>query len=364
MGGGEDISTHSSGDHDQSISVHMTEHNRSDKLSKDGPFLVVRRQPWLMYGVFLFCLGTLMYVFGVLLVIPRLLLGLDEALRPLAEWLVWYSGVPMVLGLALAGLDLLLLFEGKRPHRKYREDLMSDARVTVVLTAYNDEDSIGDAVADFQNHPRVSKVIVVSNNSTDNTHELAESAGAITVNEPQQGYGRCVHRCYREALAHNGADLIVLCEGDRTFRAADIDKLIAYSPHADIVNGTRIVEVLRERDTQLTTFMFYGNLFVAKLLEAKHLGRSTLTDVGTTYKLIRREALERLLPVLDPSVNLEFNAHFMDVALKEGMTLIECPITFHPRVGESKGGNTDNKRALSVGLNMIRGLTFGWRGEA
>ena len=48
------------------------------------------------------------------------------------------------------------------------------------------------------------------------------------------------------------------------------------------------------RATQLSTFIYYGNLFVGKLLEAKHLGRSTITDVGTTYKLCRREALAHL----------------------------------------------------------------------
>lgn len=340
-----------------------TEENRDD-LERTGLgaiYKAVSAKPWLMYGIYLFLIGTVMYLAGVVLGAPRLLLGLDAMLRPVAAWLVWYSGVPMFLGLAFALMDLLIFFEGKRSHRLYREDSMRDAKVSVVLTAYNDEDSIGDAVTDFINHPRVANVIVVSNNSTDRTIEFAEAAGASVFNEPEAGYGRCVYRCYEEALRSGASDLIVLCEGDRTFRAADIDKLISYSPHADIVNGTRIVEALRERKTQLTTFMFYGNLFVAKLLEAKHLGKGTLTDVGTTYKLIRRDALERLMPFLNPAVNLEFNAHFIDIALEKGMTFIECPITFHPRVGVSKGGNTDNMRALKVGLNMIRGVTFGWR---
>src|SRR5262249_28365195 len=135
-------------------------------------------------------------------------------------------------------------------------------------------------------------------------------------------------------------------------------------PHADIINGTRTVEALRESRTQLTTFMFYGNLFVAKLLEAKHLARSTLTDVGSTYKLCRRQALITLLPTLNPAINLEFNAHFMDSALAKGLVIVECPITFHPRVGLGKGGNMNNFRALRVGLGMIRGLTFGWKRTA
>lgn len=320
----------------------------------------IAAQHWLMYGVFLISFGAAMYLAGVALSVPRYLLGLDEMLRPIAEWLVWFSGAPMFLGLAFALADILVFFESKRAPRFYRDDPIDDAKVTVALTAYNDEDSIGDAVKDFLAHPRVSRVIVVSNNSSDQTFDYAQAAGAITFNEIQPGYGRCVYRCYQEALANGDDDLIVLCEGDRTFRSADIDKLVSFSPHADIVNGTRIVELLRARNTQLTTFMFYGNLFVAKLLEAKHLGRSTLTDVGSTYKLIRRDALERLLPVLDPAVNLEFNAHFMDTALGNDFSLIECPITFHRRVGVSKGGNTDNMRATRVGFGMMRGVAFGW----
>jgi hypothetical protein len=48
---------------------------------------------------------------------------------------------------------------------------------------------------------------------------------------------------------------------------------LAYINHADIVNGTRIVEQLREYSTQLSPFMYYGNFFVGKMLELKHLGR-------------------------------------------------------------------------------------------
>ncbi|WP_428407737.1 glycosyltransferase family 2 protein [Hyphococcus sp.] len=321
----------------------------------------VAHLPWLMYGVYLFIAATVMYLVGVLLVFPRYLFGLNETLLPVSEFLVWYSGVPMVLGLAFAAADFFLFFESKRPVRRYREESMRDVKVTVALTAYNDEDSIAAAVENFLSHERVEQVIVVSNNSTDKTFERAEAAGAIVVNEERQGYGRCVYRCYIEAMKRSTSDLIVLCEGDRTFRAADIDKLVTFAPHTDIVNGTRTVETLREQKTQLTTFMFYGNLFVAKLMEAKHLGRATLTDVGSTYKLVRRRALARLLPHLNPEVNLEFNAYFMDKALEAGLTLIECPVTFHPRVGVSKGGNTDNIRALQVGLRMIRGITFGWK---
>ncbi|WP_332773028.1 glycosyltransferase [Phenylobacterium sp.] len=317
--------------------------------------------PFLLYGVLFFCLGIASFLLGVLLVFPRYLLDLHELLDPVAEWLVWYSGVPIVLGLTLAGFDLLFLLGTKKPNVPVRYEPVANPKVTVALTAYDDEESIGPAVKDFLAHPRVARVIVVSNNSADRTFERAEAAGAITFNEAAPGYGRCVYRCLSEAVKFTDSDVIVLCEGDLTFRAFDIDKLAAYVAHADIVNGTRTVEPLRQYITQLSTFMFYGNIFVGKLLEAKYLGRGTITDAGTTYKLCRREALERLLPHLNPAVNLEFNAHFLDTALRKGLVLIECPITFHARVGVSKGGNINDLRGFIVGCRMIVGIVFGWR---
>lgn len=322
------------------------------------------RLPLLLYGILLFSVGIACYLFGVVLVLPRYLLGLDDLLRPISEWLVWYSGMPIMLSFALVLVDLLLLLPHKRRPAGLRFQPVPGTRVTVVLTAYNDELSIADAVHDFRAHDRVERVVVVSNNSRDATMARAAEAGAVVHDETAQGYGHCVYRCLSEAVRFCDTPVIILCEGDCTFRAYDIDKLLAYLPHADVVNGTRTVEPLRAPVTQLSTFMYYGNLFVGKLLEAKHLGRGTITDVGTTYKACRRDALASLLASLNPDVNLEFNAHFIDTALERGLVVVECPITFHPRVGVSKGGNTDNGRALMVGLRMIRGVAFGWPRKA
>jgi hypothetical protein len=321
-----------------------------------------QRMRFFYWGILLLCCGFGLYSLSILLSIFRLLSLQRELFVTTIQKLLWISGVPTTLGILLVALDLGLLLPVKRRTCKRNvPQYTAGSPVTVALTAYNDAESIFDAVRDFTSHPLVRRVIVVSNNSTDQTVERAKAAGAIVYNEPTQGYGACVYRCFQEALACEDTDLIVLCEGDLTFRAGDLDKLLAYAGHAEIVNGTRIVEQLREYRTQLSTFMWYGNFFVGKLLEAKHLGRGTFTDVGTTYKLIHRTSLAALMAYLDPKVNLEFNAHFLDRALEKGFVVVECPITFHSRVGESKGGNVNNLRALKVGLRMILGLSFGWR---
>lgn len=316
--------------------------------------------PAFLYGLLTAGTGLLVYLSGVAIGFFRLFLDPHGHWLPVAERIIWYSGIPVVAGLILILFDLFVLLPKKRVRSEIRWDPAANTDLTVVLTAYNDERSIGSAVEDFRSHPKVRRVIVVDNNSGDRTAEVARQAGALVVSEPRQGYGHCVWRALREGSRFTDTGLTLLCEGDMTFRSYDIEKFLAYLPHADIVNGTRICEQLRAHRTQLTTFMYYGNFFAGKLLEVKHIGRGTFTDVGTTYKLCRNDALDRLLPLLNPSINLEFNAHFLDTGLGNGIGIVECPVTFHDRIGISKGGNASNWMALKVGGRMIAGIVMGW----
>jgi hypothetical protein len=86
-------------------------------------------------------------LFDVALVVPRYLRDLNTKLAPISEWIVWYSGVPVTLGVGLALLAPLL--SHKRPGEPVRFDPLVDREVTVALTAYNDEASLGDAVRDL-----------------------------------------------------------------------------------------------------------------------------------------------------------------------------------------------------------------------
>jgi len=280
--------------------------------------------------------------------------------RNVSSWLVWSSGAPMLLGLALIVIDVRFIANKRRRGHEVHDDPLPP-EVTVVLTAYNDELSIGQAVDDFAAHPLAKRVVVIDNNSSDRTAEVAREHGAIVHTEMAPGYGQCVNRALREGSAYNDTQVVALCEGDMTFRARDLAKLSPYVAHSHVVNGTRIVEQLRAQGTQLTSFMFYGNFIGAKLLEFKHLGRGTISDVGTTFKLCRSDYLRDHMDNFDPQVNLEFNAHFLDLVLHSGATLVEVPITFYPRVGDSKGGNVSNRRASKVGLRMLFGILLGWK---
>ncbi|MBT8264239.1 MAG: glycosyltransferase, partial [Muriicola sp.] len=59
--------------------------------------------------------------------------------------------------------------------------------ISVIIPAFNEADSIAKVIADIPEV--VSEIIVVDNNSTDNTSIAATAAGATVLFEPQKGYG-------------------------------------------------------------------------------------------------------------------------------------------------------------------------------
>ena len=310
-------------------------------------------------GMYSILIGILVLLVSLTLIIWKIELLLSSTLGLVV---VSTLGFNLFLFLAIV-FDINLLSTRRNPNRIVMDEKTGNKLITVALTAYNDELSIFDSVLDFLAHPNVKRVIVVDNNSTDKTASFAESAGALVICEEKQGYGHCVYRALFEASKYIDTELVILCEGDLTFRARDIDKFLAYEAHGDIINGTRISEQLRMPDTQLTNFIYFGNFFVGKLLEVKHLGKGTITDVGTTYKLCKSKYLRENLLCYNSSINHEFNAHFLDKSLEIGARIVEVPITFYKRVGQSKGGNRSNSAAIKVGLKMIKGIALGWPTE-
>lgn len=232
-----------------------------------------------------------------------------------------------------------------------------DWKVCVALTAYNDAQSISDAAREFLSQNNVVEVIAVDNNSLDETAVRAVNVGARVVHEEKQGYGFACIRGLREALSCESADAVVLAEGDMTFDGRDIWKLLAYLDDVDMVVGSRTHMVLVDSDSQMDWFYLWGNLFLAKVLEfrffnLKFLSRVRFTDVGCTMRAIRKEALAKIIDELEVGGH-HFSPHMTLVALKNGLRVLEVPVTFRKRVGVSKGAGGNRGLAMKVGLRML-----------
>jgi glycosyltransferase involved in cell wall biosynthesis len=228
--------------------------------------------------------------------------------------------------------------------------------VSVVFPAYNEAANIARAVAEFRAVPAVDEVVVVDNNSRDATAELARAAGARVVGERRQGYGHALRRGLREA----DGDYVVLSEPDGTFVAEDVVKLLAYAAEFDLVMGTRTTRELIWDRANMGWFLRVGNVAVAKLLQLL-FGGPSLSDCGCTMRLIRREALRRIAPDLRVGGS-HFLPEMVVLALLGGLRVIEIPVNYRARVGDSKITGS-RLTAVKVGSRMIA-LILGYRLES
>ena len=218
--------------------------------------------------------------------------------------------------------------------------------ITVVLPAYNEESFIRAAVEQFFATGVVDEVIVVDNNSRDRTAAEAALTRARVVRETNQGYGHALRRGLREA----SGDLVIMAEPDGTFVAHDVHKLLAYAGDFDMVCGTRTTRELIWEQANMGRFLRWGNWMVAKLIQVLYDGPS-LTDCGCTMRLTRREALHRILDDLTVGQS-HFLPEMVIVALKRGLRIVEVPVNYKGRIGESKITGTLGG-TLRTGFRMI-----------
>src|SRR5438270_8150007 len=107
--------------------------------------------------------------------------------------------------------------------------------ITVIIPCLNEEQGIRRVLEDMPEF--VDEVIVVDNNSTDRTHEVATSLGAKVIRETVRGYGRS----YKRGFANATCDLIVTLDGDHSYPVDALSYLLAAFLHVDVdfVNALR-----------------------------------------------------------------------------------------------------------------------------
>jgi glycosyltransferase involved in cell wall biosynthesis len=101
-------------------------------------------------------------------------------------------------------------------------------RITVVIPCLNEEKGIVEVLARMPSF--VDEVIVVDNNSTDRTAELARSRGARVLHEEVRGYGRA----YKTGLLQSRGDIIVTLDGDHSYPPDAISYLLEAFLHSEV----------------------------------------------------------------------------------------------------------------------------------
>ncbi|MEC7583912.1 MAG: glycosyltransferase family 2 protein [Planctomycetota bacterium] len=229
--------------------------------------------------------------------------------------------------------------------------MFRDRSVSLVIPAYNEEETIGQVVEEFRQEPHLDEIVVVNNNCTDRTAEIATEHGARVVEESRPGYGSALMAGMEAAKG----DLLVLVEADGSFRARDTVKLLVYLDDAGMVMGTRTTRQMVEQGANMRFLLRWGNVFMAKFLQVCWMrpAEPRFTDVGCTYRALTRETFDKIRPRLRET-GPAFSPEMMCAALQCRSRVIEVPVTYARRLGgESKHSDTLGRQARTA-LKMFR----------
>lgn len=231
---------------------------------------------------------------------------------------------------------------------KVRAERFGNCKVSVVIPAYNEEASIGFVVEDFKD--LVDEVLVVNNSSRDNTAQVAAAAGARVETAKLIGYGDTI----RYGLDRAIGDILVVVEADHSFQSRDLSKLLEYLKDADMVIGTRTTRELVEQGTNMRGPVRWGNVLVAKAVEALWWGHQPrFTDVGCTYRALWRETYQAIRPLLH-GVGPELAPEMMIAVLQVNKRIIEVPVSYHERIGGESKHSANYCKISQTALRMLR----------
>jgi len=205
--------------------------------------------------------------------------------------------------------------------------------IKVIIPAYNEENSIANVIEDIPES--IDEIIVVNNNSTDNTAKNAEHAGATLLSETNKGYGyACLKGLDYISKQTNKPDIIVFLDGDYSDYPEELTKLIQpiINDDIDLVIGARN-KALRASNS-MTPQQVFGNWLATFLMKLFYGAR--FTDLGP-FRAIK---YEKLLALQMEDKTYGWTVEMQLKALKQKLSYVEIPVKYRERIGVSKVSGT------------------------
>ncbi|MEM2292163.1 MAG: glycosyltransferase family 2 protein [Nitrososphaerota archaeon] len=198
--------------------------------------------------------------------------------------------------------------------------------VSVIIPTLNEEGTIGICIQKIRHvfeKYGIKGEIIVSDNSDDNTPNIARSMGAIVIHPDKKGYGYA----YRYAFRYAKGKFIVMGDGDNTYDFSEMQKLLEplMKNEADIVIGSRFKGRI-EKGAMPLHHKYVGNPLLTFLINL--FFKAGISDANSGFRAIRRDALEKLELKCD---GMDFASEMIIEACKNGLRIKEVPINYYRR---------------------------------
>ncbi len=234
-------------------------------------------------------------------------------------------------------------------HERLRESPARPANpvapfITVVLPCFNEEQSVGhcveEALGAMCEAGITGEVIVVDNNSTDNSINIALGHGARVLSEPHRGYGSAI----RAGIEAARGEIVVMADADMTYELSAIPRLLApiLAERADLVIGERLSGATHRSMPFLHRF---AGTPLLSLLIRRASGNIRVRDSQSGFRAFRRSTI---LEIGLTSTGMEFASEMLIRAARAGLRIEEIPTSYRVRIGSSK------LKMFSDGLRHLR----------
>ncbi len=211
--------------------------------------------------------------------------------------------------------------------------------IAVLIPCYNEEITISKVIRDFRMHLPNAIIHVYDNNSDDNTASMARAAGAVVRREMLRGKGYVVRRMFADIEA----DIYVLVDGDDTYDACDVSRMVKLlvDEQLDMVNGARITEI----KAAYRPGHKFGNVMLTGMV--RYIFGNRVSDMLSGYRVFSRRFVKSF-PAL--SSGFETETEFTVHALELGMPVGELSTAYRDR----PAGSASKLRTYTDGVRILR----------
>ena len=228
-------------------------------------------------------------------------------------------------------------------------------KVVVVMPAYNAARTLPQTYAEVRDQGLVDKIILVDDQSRDDTVAVARSLEGVEVHEHQKntGYGGNQKTCYRLAL-EAGADIVIMIHPDYQYTPKLIPamaSMIANGLHPCVL-GSRILGGY-SLEGGMPSWKYVANRFLT-FAENILLG-AKLSEYHTGYRAFSREILETLV-LANNSDDFVFDNQMLAQILWHGFTIgeVSCPTKYF-----KEASSINLPRSIKYGFGcLVTGLKF------
>jgi glycosyltransferase involved in cell wall biosynthesis len=219
-------------------------------------------------------------------------------------------------------------------------------KICVIIPAFNEENSIAKVIADIP-VGLVNEVVVINNNSNDNTEINARNAGATVLREKRPGYGyACLKGIDYIKQLQTAPDIVVFIDADYSDHPEEMPLLLQpiMNDGMDMVIGSRALG--KKESGSMTVQQIFGNWLATRLLKIIYGVR--YTDLGP-FRSIR---YDKLLEINMQDTTYGWTVEMQLKAAKLKMKVTEVPVNYRKRIGFSKISGT-LKGTVLAGYKII-----------